>query len=221
MRISLSLLVTFLVTSTIQADELYDEFPTEIHTDQRYVFYSHGLIVEGDDARPKHPEFGIYEYPAIRQAIFDGGGFNLIAHHRPKNTDMFDYAVQLTSWVNRLIEAGVSPSRISIIGFSRGGQITALASNSLKDTGVNTAIMAIGVNGDFRIDQPLSFGGQVLSIYETSDVVTSCNRLLERSVDAISTKEVAISTGKKHGAFYTPLQEWILPLREWLIEVNR
>ncbi|PCI77861.1 MAG: alpha/beta hydrolase [SAR86 cluster bacterium] len=221
MKKSLCLLISLLVASVIQANELYDAFPKDIHEDQRYVFYSHGLIVEGQNSRPVHPEFGIYDFPAIAQAIFKNGEFNLIAHHRPQNTDMFDYADQLVSWVDQLLQAGVSPSRISLVGFSRGGQITALASNSLKDTGINTAIMAICSNGDFRIDQPLEFGGNVLSIYETSDVVTSCNLLLERSTDALSTKEVSISTGKKHGAFYTPLQEWIMPLKGWLKETNR
>ena len=221
MRIYLNLIAALFASSAIQADELYDEFPTEIHADERYVFYSHGLIVEGDNARPEHPEFGIYEFSAIKQAVFDGGGFNLIAHHRLVNTDMFSYIDQLVSWVDRLIEEGVSPSRISIVGFSRGGQITALASNRLKGSGINTAIMAICSNGDFRVDQPLSFDGHVLSIYETSDVMTSCSQLLERSIDANSTKEVSISTGKKHGAFYTPVDAWIAPLREWIRETNR
>jgi pimeloyl-ACP methyl ester carboxylesterase len=220
MRIFVSLLTTIFLISASHTDELYDAFPSEIHADQRYVFYSHGLIVEGENSRPEHPEYGVYEFPAIKHAIFENGGFNLIAHHRPKNTDMFSYADQLVAWVHQLIQSGVSPSNISLVGFSRGGQITALAANSLKDTGINTAIMAICSNGDFRIDQPLSFGGHVLSIYETSDVVTSCNLLLERSVDAQSTKEVSITTGKKHGAFFTPLPEWIAPLKEWIRETN-
>lgn len=204
----------------ICAEELYTEFPHVIESDERYVFYSHGLIVEGNNPKPEHPEFGIYEFPEITRAIFENGGFNLIAHHRPANTDISSYVDQLVAWVTELIGAGVSPSKITLIGFSRGGQLTALASNRLKGTGINTAVMAICSNGDFRIDQPISFGGHVLSIYETSDVVTACNLLLDRSVDAKSTQEVAISTGKKHGAFYKPMQEWLLPLKEWLTETN-
>lgn len=221
MRIYLNLLIALLASSAVQAEEIYGELPDTIHSNENYVFYSHGLIVEGDNPRPVHPEFGVYEFPAIKQAIFGDGEFNLIAHHRPANTDIPSYVNQLVSWVHQLTEAGVSPSKITLIGFSRGGQLTALAANKLKATGINTAIIAICMDGDFRIDQALSFGGHALSIYETSDVVTSCNRLLERSADAVSTKEVAISTGKKHGAFYTPMREWIMPLKEWLSEVNR
>jgi hypothetical protein len=70
------------------AVEIYDNFPPAIHPDERYVIYSHGLIVEGDNARPVHPEFGVYDFPAIKTELFRGGDFNLIAHHRPKNTDV-------------------------------------------------------------------------------------------------------------------------------------
>jgi hypothetical protein len=34
------------------AVELFDNFPANIHADERYVIYSHGFIVEGDDPRP-------------------------------------------------------------------------------------------------------------------------------------------------------------------------
>ena len=38
------------------AVELYTDFPTEINAGERYVIYSHGLIVEGDNPRPEHPK---------------------------------------------------------------------------------------------------------------------------------------------------------------------
>ena len=201
MRQILPVLIALSISSAVSAEELYTEFPTVINSDERYVFYSHGLIVEGDDPRPEHPEFGIYEFPEIKQTLFDGGGFNLIAQQRPKNTDIASYVEQLVSWVNTLIEAGVKPAKITLVGFSRGGQLTAFASSRLKSTGINTAIMAICLNGDFGVDPLPSFGGNVLSIYETSDVAQSCKLLLDRSVDAMSTKEIVISTEKNTGLF--------------------
>ncbi|MFT4888557.1 MAG: putative esterase [Pseudohongiellaceae bacterium] len=44
--------------------------------------------------------------------------------------------------MKQLIEAGVEPANITLIGFSRGAQITAEASSQLKQTGINTALMA-------------------------------------------------------------------------------
>jgi hypothetical protein len=204
------------------AVELYTNFPSVIHADERYVIYSHGFIVEGTDPRPISPKYGQYDFPAIKQALFDGGGFNLIAYQRPKNAD-FDASVkQLVTWVQSLRAAGVKPSRITLVGFSRGGQLTAVASSHLASEGINTAILAICENGDFDDvpAPPVVLGGNFLSIYEASDQLGSCAKLAERSHLA-SFKEVKISTGRRHGAFFQPLQEWLEPLRAWIDATNR
>lgn len=36
-----------------------------------------------------------------------------------------------------------------------------------------------------------------------------------------SFEEVAIATGRKHGAFFQPLPEWIEPLKAWREKTNR
>src|ERR1700744_265703 len=84
-----------------RAVALYGRFPDSIHANERDLIYSHGLIVEGDDPRPISPKYGQYDFPAIKQALFEGGGFNLIAFQRPKSTDD-SYADTLKSWVRRL-----------------------------------------------------------------------------------------------------------------------
>src|SRR6187549_2405146 len=99
---------------------------------------------------------------------------HLIAHHRPKNTVPEDYALMLEGWVRRLLMAGVKPGRITLVGFSRGGQITASASSRLASTGINTAVLAICFEGDFTHVPPIVLSGHLLSLYETTDVVGSC-----------------------------------------------
>ncbi|HTG17653.1 MAG TPA: alpha/beta hydrolase [Blastocatellia bacterium] len=200
------------------AVEIYDRFPDKIHAHERYVIYSHGLIVEGDDPKPVSPKYGQYDFPAIKQSLFSKGGFNLIAYQRPKSSDD-SYADTLKSWVHRLIDAGVAPSRITLVGFSRGGQLTALASSGLASAGINTALMAICENGEVSHAPGLNLGGNLLSIYETSDELGSCGKLAARS-HLKSFKEVSISTGKKHGAFFQPLPEWIAPLKQWIAKTN-
>ena len=199
---------------------IYDRLPDRIDADARYVVYSHGLIVEGDDETPVSPEFGRYDFPAIRRALFDGGGFNLIAPHRPKDADYGQYVDTLVSWMRQLLKAGVRPGRITLVGFSRGGQMTASASGRLASEQINTALIAICSNGDFVRDPPLTLGGRLLSLYETSDSVGSCAGLAARSHLA-SFKEIAISTGRSHGAFFQPLPVWMGPLREWIASTNR
>jgi hypothetical protein len=213
-------MAVLLAPAAAETVQIYDTFPDDVHPGERYVIYSHGLIVEGDDPRPVHPEFGVYDFPAITSALFEDGGFNLIAHQRPKNTDVDAYVDTLESWVLRLVAAGVTPERITLIGFSRGAQLTGHASSRLRMLGFGTALMAVCNNGDLVRDPPVVLGGPVLSIYETTDVVGSCAGLARRSGLA-AFEEIAISTGKRHGAFYQPLPEWLAPLKAWIAGTNR
>jgi hypothetical protein len=214
------LLALILPVLPVHAVDIYSTLPDKINPRERYVFYSHGLIVEGTDESPIHPEFGVYDFPAIKKALFKGGGFNLIAYHRPKNAEVEEHAVMLERWVRRLLAAGVPASRITIVGFSRGSGITAYASARLRDVGVNTALMGACTNGDIKSPEPLVLVGNLLNIYETTDSVLSCVALAKHS-NLNSFKEIAISTGKKHGAFLRPRPEWVSPLKEWIRETNK
>jgi pimeloyl-ACP methyl ester carboxylesterase len=200
---------------------LYDVFPETINPDERYVIYSHGFIVEGKDPRPEHPAYGVYEFAAIRQALFEDGGFNLIAHHRPAGADVGEYVPTLVSWVDELLRHGVEPSRITLVGFSRGALLTAHASSRRAAVGLNTALMGICSAGTVSARAALSLGGNLLSIYETSDFVGTCESLANDSSGLISFREFAIATGLGHGAFFKPLPEWLEPLRQWIAETNR
>jgi hypothetical protein len=202
-----------------RAAEIIDHVPSAIHANERYVIFSHGLIAEGTDAKPISPKFGLYDFPAIKQALFEGGNFNLIAIQRPKDAEFDAHVTNLVSLVQRLLDAGVKPSRITLVGFSRGGQLTAVASSHLADKGINTAIIAICMDGDFSVDAPLSLGGNFLSVYETSDELKSCSKLAKHS-HLTSFKEVSVSTGKGHGAFFEPRPEWVRPLKQWIAETN-
>ena len=219
--IPLLLLLIATIGSSVVAAELFGDFPPQINADETYIFYSHGLIVEGNNPQPVHPEFGTYDFPAIAEALFNSGTFNVIAHHRPAGTDADQYAVKLSNWVRHLINAGVQADNIALVGFSRGAQITLKAANQLNDLQINTAVMAVCFDGDFPTDPPIRLTGNILSIYETTDAVKSCHELLSRSARASSTKEIAITTGFKHGAFYTPRPEWLNPLSTWLAGPGR
>ncbi len=214
-KLSLFIFTIAIYPTIVFGESLYEEFPNEINPAEKYVFYSHGFIVEGDNETPVHPEYGKYEFPAIKEEIFEMGGFNLIAHHRPKNTEVEQYVNQLESWVNRLIDAGVAESNITLIGFSRGSQLTARTSSRFQNKNINTVLMAGCFDGDIDSNPPLILGGRLLSIYETTDMAGACGKLAARSTLS-SSDEIAISTGRKHGAFYTPLKEWLGPIKNWL-----
>jgi len=62
-RMLQSLALLLLIPIGCRAVELYERFPDSIHARERYVIYSHGFIVEGDDPKPISPQYGQYDYP--------------------------------------------------------------------------------------------------------------------------------------------------------------
>lgn len=212
------ILILFFVVTTVNAQAASSEyaFPNSIDPAKRYVFYSHGFIVEGEERTPIHPRWGVYDFPSVQKAL-DDDNYVLIAHHRPEGVSPIDYAKRLAGEVKQLITAGVPPQNITLTGFSRGGVITILASNELKNARVNVVILA-GCAGLINRKRDIQLYGRVLSIYETSDDVGSCNLLEARSRKLKEFKEIAITTGKEHGAFYRPMDEWVIPLKRWISE---
>jgi hypothetical protein len=196
------------------AGNIYEQFPETVNASEKYVFYSHGLIVEGDNPTPISPLFGKYEFPQVKQALADDG-YNLIAYHRAKNTEAKAFAKKLVRDVNLLIEKGVKPENITLLGFSRGGGITMWVSHYLKSPKVRFGLLA-ACPRDIEDGGELRLSGKVYSMFETSDSVRSCQFLIDKSPQVTSFNETAISTGQGHGAFYRPLPEWVVPVKAWL-----
>ncbi|OTG87133.1 alpha/beta hydrolase [Acinetobacter sp. ANC 4558] len=209
--------ILLLISNFTSAGKIYTEFPSQVDANQKYVFYSHGLILEGNidtPINPKKPQWGMYDFPNVKEQLSDNA-YNLIAYHRPKNTDKYEYAHKLKHDVEHLIRLGVKAENISLIGFSRGGEITLLASNALKNEKINYVILAACL-GDIERDPNIKLYGRVLSIYETSDEVGSCKTIQERSPRITSFTEKAITTNQQHGAFFRPNQIWIEPIKTWI-----
>jgi hypothetical protein len=200
-----------------KAANIYETFPTEISANEKYVFYSHGFIVEGTNATPKNERWGIYQFPAIKSALSDPD-YNLIAYHRAAGIEPFEHAKTLAKDVSKLLKKGVSAKNITIIGFSRGAFITSVTSHYLEETPVNTILLAgCGRIVSKKYDD-IKANGHLLSIYETTDGASTCQRLEQKSTKLKTFTEISISTGKEHGAFYTPMLEWVIPVKAWIKE---
>lgn len=210
----LILVFSLLFSSYCYGGQVFEQFPDTINANDKYVFYSHGYIVEGLNPSPKHKTWGIYDFPLIKQSLADPN-YHLIAYHRAAQTDPFKFSLQLAQDVKKLIFAGVKPENITLLGFSRGGAISILTSNELKLEKLNIIILA-GCAGLISNNPSVQVFGNVFSIFETSDQVGSCNFLIARSKQVSSYKEISISTGKSHGAFYLPRQQWLTPVKNWI-----
>lgn len=205
--------LSLLLAGPCLASTIHSDFPASIDPDGIYVFYSHGAIVEGGDPKPKHPKWGIYDFPAIKRDLA-GSGFEVIASHRPQKTDPAKYAKTLVGQVNKLLDAGIEPNRISLLGFSKGGYISALASSEIDDA-INVILLA-ACGKRVKNSPDIRLHGNFLSIYETSDSVGSCKKLADNSPGLVSFEEISISTGLSHGAFYRPVEDWMKPVKDWI-----
>jgi pimeloyl-ACP methyl ester carboxylesterase len=203
-----------LAFSSAGAGEILDKAPGNPEPDARYVFYLHGQIVQDVGPRPTHPQFGLYDYPLILQTLASHG-LTVISERRNKGTDRAKYAKSIVKQVSALLDNGVAPEQITVLGFSAGGIITILTSSMMPDTGVNFVVMASC--SEWIADAPdLRLNGRVLSVYELSDFAYSCKELAGRSPGPHSYQDIAIDTGKKHGAFYLPGDAWVLPVVDWI-----
>ena len=98
-----SLLCSLAPVTNAYAAAIFERLPTEIHANEKYVFYSHGLIVEGNNPTPTNPRWGLYDFPKVKAALASDK-YNLIAYHRAKNTKPRAFARKLAADVNLLIK---------------------------------------------------------------------------------------------------------------------
>lgn len=195
------------------------EFPESIDPSQRYMFYLHGKILEDQGLPAISPEYGEYEYEAILEALHEHG-FVVISEQRPKNADGFVFAKRVRKQVQALLEAGVPPQNITVVGASKGAAITVLVSNLLENDEANFVLLGAchpDTVGEFMRDQ-VRLVGNVLSIYDSVDKwAGSCQEFFSFS-ELSNADEIVLEIGTGHGILYQPLDEWVLPTVEWAKE---
>lgn len=212
MKIWLCLLLTALTPA--HAGTIYTDIPESPESKSIYLIYLHGRIIENYGPRPTDSRFGLYDYPAILEAL-SARGATVISAQRPPETDMNKYAGIVVAQVEELIAGGVQPENIVVVGFSKGGGIAMRVSSFMRRPQVRFVLLAACHDGP--VAPPLRLTGHILSVYETSDTLAgSCKPLADQSPKSESFEEIEISTGKLHGAFYMPLPVWVDPVLDWV-----
>jgi len=179
------------------------------------VFYLHGRIVEDEGPRPVHERFGLYDYPAIVEAL-GADGATVEAEARKSGTKAHEYAQIVVERIEDMIATGTAPEDITVVGFSKGGSIAIFTSYFLGHPDLNFVFIAACADWISSAPQ-LTVSGNIFSIYEESDALAgSCASLASRNDNLSSFTELAISTGKEHGAFYLPRDYWVEPLLDWI-----
>jgi len=194
--------------------EVLSEPPTAPDPARYYLFYSHGQIVEGSDGRPVSPEFGPYDYRAILERLSERG-FVVISTIRPAGSQIEASAAALRTQVQQLLDAGVAPDHVVVVGVSKGGLIAIRASHLLANPQLRFVIIA-GLFASFAGKPDYLPYGRVLSIHDASDAHDiRPDPFLSDPARVPSSQVLVTHTGLGHGLSYRPREEWISPLVDW------
>lgn len=182
--------------------------------DKHYLFYLHGRIIEDQGPQGVSPRFGRYDYPGIL-AAFRARGLEVVSEVRPRDTDPGIYADRVVGEIRELLAHGVAPSRITVVGASKGSVIASLVSTRLRNPRVRYVLLANCNDWLIRTHDP-RLTGEVLSIYESSDDVGgTCRPLAARSGRLRRFSEIRLTTGLGHGMVYRPIRAWVDPAAAW------
>lgn len=144
--ILLFFLVAFVSGCSSTSDEIWtgtDVLNTNyFNSGYQFIIYLHGKIIEDEGLNAIHPDYGRYEYNEILVYLASSGG-QIISEIRPAGTDPIAYAEKGAVWINHLLDHGVPPQKIFVIGFSKGGAITIHLSDHLKNPGINYVLIGI------------------------------------------------------------------------------
>ena len=184
-----------------------------VDTASRYLIYLPGRIVQAGNTRPGSPKFGVYEYEQILDT-FKQRGFKVISEARDQDTDVERYAAILADEIRALLIAGVPAKHITVVGASQGSWIAMLTSTYLQNRNVNFVLIA-ACSADPAFLKMVNLYGNVLSIYEKTDLAQSCADYRRDATGVRDWKEVEINTGLKHGFLFRPLKEWTDPAIAW------
>jgi acetyl esterase/lipase len=201
--------------ASAQKGSILSAVPAHPRPGARYLIYLHARNVEEQGARPVDERFGTYEYHQILDTLAASGA-DVIAEQRPKGTDFRAFGAHVADQVRQLLAAGVPAERIAVVGFSKGGAIAIIASALLKNERI--PFVFLGACGDWvKGRDDVDVRGRILSIYEASDELgTSCEPLFAQAIAPGEHREIRISTGAGHGAFYRPRSEWLAPVLAWV-----
>jgi hypothetical protein len=182
---------------------------------RNYLFYLHGLIVEVAGVRPKSEEHGYYEYE-LMLGKFAESGCIVISEVREKDTQVVPYAEKIVRQISDLLEKGVPPQNVCVVGASKGGVIGSYISFQLQEKEMNFVFLA-GLFEKCLVDENLSLFGNVLSIHDSSDTLSITPQpYFDRSSGQGSFRAIVVEMGLGHGLIYQPYKEWMEPLENWL-----
>lgn len=191
------------------------DVPRKVNRKALHLIYLSGFLVEAGNTRPTSPRWGVYEYDQILET-FRRGGFVVISEAREQSHEIEPYARKVAGRVRRLLDAGVPPQNITVVGASQGAWIGMLVSTYLENRGLNFVVIgACGADEGFL--RLVNLHGDVLFITERTDrsPATTCQRFRDDATGLGESQVLETNTGQGHGFLYRPMKEWVGPTVAW------
>jgi metallo-beta-lactamase class B len=196
---------------------IFGDVPDRPDPRSRYAVYVHGRILEEQGVGAVSPDFGLYQYETILQALAVRG-FTVIAEVR-KGDPGPDYPKKLAARVRKLLQAGVPPSQVTVVGASKGGFLTMATAAELREDGVSYVVLA-GC-GQSTEAFATRLRGRILSVYDAADRFRpSCQTTFAGAPKLADKREIVVKKNLDHGLLYRPLADWLDPLVEWTTPVK-
>lgn len=182
----------------------------------RYIFFLHNAFLEQHSLNDLHPQYGRAAYTEILDA-FKEQGFQVISEKRKGNVDIRNYAHKVLKQIDSLISLGTDPSKITVVGTSKGGYIAQYVSTYAHNPNLNFVFIGSFRNSNLKNLPDINFCGNILNIYEESDPngVSAIKRKEMSTCNIKYFKEIELHTGLKHGFLFKPLKLWIDPTIKW------
>jgi CubicO group peptidase (beta-lactamase class C family) len=182
----------------------------------RYIFFLHNRFLENHELNEPHKQYGKANYQAILDS-FSHAGFIVLSEKRKPNTNAQGYAKKVVAQIDSLLQLGIAPNHITVIGTSKGGYIAQYVSTYLANPKINFVFIGCYMSNDL-IDFPdITFCGNILEIYEHTDSlgVSAINKALASPFAIPHYREVELFTNRQHGFLYKALTQWIRPCIQW------
>jgi len=180
------------------------------------VIYLHGQIIEEQGINAHSTLFGKYAFEEIIDFLRNTPA-TVYADVHDSNVHFVHYCQQISNRIDSLILTGIRPNQITVLGASKGGVMAMIISN-MNETPINYIFLGSN-NITIEQENDWSFNGRILGIYDLSDKLAGkpYDHWIEQSPNAKSFKQVELNTGVGHGFLYKPIDEWLLPTKEWIL----
>lgn len=184
--------------------------------DERFLFFLHNRFLENHTLEQSHPQYGRVEYNEILDA-FAKAGLNVISEKRSENINAREYALLVVSQIDSLIQTGVRPDQITVVGTSKGGYIAQYVSTMANNPELNFVFIASFQESDIQGFPEINYCGNILTIFELTDPlgVSAIERHRNSTCENLHYREIALNTQLKHGFLFKALSEWIVPTIHW------